>query len=116
VFNSKRLHSKVMNDRIMDNNIRKFVPKGDDLPTLKRSHSCEHLTAGEKETKRQKTEKKARTKHEVKDKALEKADKGAFNIEVIKDQDADKENDVKNSNVEVVSPLKEHGSREIEPA
>ena len=48
VFDSKRLHAKVMNDRVMDNNMRKFVPKEDGLPTLKRSHSCEQLTAGDK--------------------------------------------------------------------
>jgi len=53
VFDHRQLHSKVMKDRIMDNNLRKFGPKGNEKkqPTLKKSNSQEHLTAAEKITK-----------------------------------------------------------------
>ena len=47
VFNSKHIHAKVMNDRIMVNN-QAFVPGFYEPPskskTLKKSHSQEHLS------------------------------------------------------------------------
>lgn len=49
LFNQKQLHAKVMNDRVMENNLRKFVHSPDRVkPAVKRSQSHEAISIEKK--------------------------------------------------------------------